>query len=85
MRTTIKLPERTARRWKAAVALTRGEINAAAVSVLHGATARPARKVSEGSVSGSEWITRWQRLGRQIEKHSADDRTCVGILRADRR
>jgi hypothetical protein len=31
------------------------------------------------------WLQEWQDLGRQIEEHSVDERSCVAVLLADRR
>jgi hypothetical protein len=31
------------------------------------------------------WLSAWQELGRAVEEHAVDDRSCVEILMEDRR
>lgn len=46
--------------------------------------ASPARKAA-ARAEAEAWVSRWRDLGRRIEEHSVDPRSCVDILLDDRR
>ncbi len=46
---------------------------------------QPVSSDCEAEARGEAWLEEWRDLGRRIEEHSLDERSCVEVLLADRR
>ena len=46
---------------------------------------QPASNDAEARERAEVWLQEWRDLGRRIEEHSVDERSCVDVLLADRR
>jgi hypothetical protein len=88
MKTTVELPDEMLTELKVIAARERRKLREVVEQVVSlGLAARRQGPVTETTAraSAEAWLRGWQALGQRIEDSSADPRSCVAILLADRR